>query len=31
MPSNISEVAQDLISKLLIINPDERLGANDIQ
>ena len=30
MSETIPAQAKDLISKLLIINPDKRLGANDI-
>ena len=30
MSETIPSQAQDLISKLLIVNPNERLGANDI-
>lgn len=31
MPEDIPEVAEDLISKLLIKDPAKRLGANDMK
>ena len=30
MPSSIPEVAQDLISRLLVLKPEDRLGADNI-
>ena len=30
MDSNIPEVAQDLISKLLVLKPEDRLGADNL-
>ena len=31
MPENMNIDAKDLIEKLLKINPEERLGANDLE
>lgn len=31
MPANIPDVARDLITKLLVKDPTQRLGANNIQ
>jgi len=30
MDSSIPEVAQDLISKLLVLKPEDRLGADNL-
>ena len=30
MPDNISEETKDLINKLLVLEPDDRIGAKDI-